>query len=163
MFFVLLLIWLDATGKIKNILSIFSGPALTGEGTSSDTTSSGGTTASSGGTTASSSAPSSSVSGNESLYRKALQAAGFTQQGINTMIAIGKAESGLRSEATLSTPKEYSVGAFQINLKAHPQVSESAARDPYQAAAYAYQLSGGGKNYTPWTTYTSGKYKGYIP
>jgi hypothetical protein len=158
MFFTLLLIWLSATGKLKNILSVFSGPSLTGEGLSTPSSVSAASS-----NPEASSGPSGSLSANESLIRKALRAAGFDPQGVNTMVAIGKAESGLRSNATLSTSREYSVGPFQINLKAHPNVSEEAARDPYQASAYAYQLSGGGKNYSPWTTYTSGKYKRYLP
>jgi hypothetical protein len=152
MFFALLLIWLDATGKLKNVMSVFAKPSLvSSEPSTPSSTSSKGAVANG------------AVAPNESLIRKALRAAGFDQQGVNTMVAIGKAESGLRPDYTLSTSREYSVGPFQINLKAHPQISEATARDPYQAAAYAYQLSGGGKNFNPWTTYTSGKYKGYLP
>jgi hypothetical protein len=97
---------------------------------------------------------------NEMTMRKALRSAGFTDRGVNTMIAIGKAESGLRSNAT--SPSGTMVGPFQFNLKAHPYISEKEARDPEAAAVHAYNLSGGGKNYRAWEVYTNGKYRQYL-
>jgi hypothetical protein len=144
--FILLLIWLDSVGKLQDIMAGF---AIASTPSQSEINT----------LTGVSNKP---TSNNESVIRQALKSAGFTQQGIDTMTAIGKAESGLRSNATLSTSKEYSVGAFQLNLKAHPYIPESEARNPNTAALWAYKLSGGGSNFTPWTTYTSGIYRKYI-
>lgn len=149
MLFILFLIWLSNSGRLKSLMGVFNSSSL-----SEDDKTIGKITGSG--------ASSSGVSANESSIRKALRAAGFDQSGVDTMIAIGKAESGLRTNATLSTSREYSVGPFQINLKAHPYVSEEDARNPSTAAKFAYILSGGGKNFRPWTTYTSGKYRKYL-
>jgi hypothetical protein len=53
---------------------------------------------------------------------------------------------------------EFSVGPFQINLLAHPQISEECARDPVCAARYALKLP-----LTAWTTFRSGEYLKYLP
>jgi hypothetical protein len=148
--FILLLVWLDSVGKLKDIITSFSIVNAPGQTEINQLTGVSNKPASVG------------SSNSSSVIRQALKSAGFTQQGVDTMTAIGYAESGLRSNATANTSKEYSVGPFQINLKAHPYIPESEARDPTTAAKWAYQLSGGGKNYTPWTTYTSGKYRRYI-
>jgi hypothetical protein len=144
---ILFMIWLDQTGRLKSVMGVVSAPDNANALALSELT---GTSANTG------------SASNKSEIAKALKAAGFDSKGVNTMLAIGMAESGLRTNATADTPKEYSVGPFQINLKAHKQITEAEARNPVTAAAFAYQLSGGGKNYTPWTTYTSGKYKRYL-
>jgi hypothetical protein len=144
------MIWLDVTGKLKKVMGVFSDTYK--PITTSSVAQPSNTTLASGDT----------VTGGESVIRKALKAAGFDKAGVDVMTAIGKAESSLNTAARNITSKEYSIGAFQLNLRAHPYISEADALDPYKAAKWAYQLSGGGKNFNPWTTYTSGKYKGYL-
>jgi hypothetical protein len=151
MLLLLLFIWLNSSGKLKSILSISGGPSLVGEIPGGAIVTDYGNAQSKPGT----------VSSNEQTIRNALTAAGFTAGNVDVMTAIGKAESGLRSEATANTSKEYSVGPFQINLKAHPYIPEAEARNPVTAAQWAYKLSGG-SNFQPWTTYTSGKYKQFL-
>jgi hypothetical protein len=53
-------------------------------------------------------------------------------------------------------------GWFQINSKAHPDVSDTCAHNAQCNARAALRISGGGHNFTPWTTYKSGAYKGYL-
>jgi hypothetical protein len=90
-----------------------------------------------------------------------LRGAGFSEDLIPTMTAIGQAESSGRSNALNSTPKEHSVGLWQINLKAHPEYSEEQMRDPQQnarAALDVYQKQG----LKAWGAYTDGRYKKYV-
>lgn len=72
---------------------------------------------------------------------------------VNTAIAICKCESGGNANALNSTPPDYSVGLFQINLYgslAKNRPSEAWLRDPHNNVNYAYQMwqSSG---WTPWT------------
>lgn len=95
----------------------------------------------------------------------AVRAAGFGPVETRTMVAIARAESGCNPQATCRScggVREYSVGAFQLNLLAHPHIPEAEARDVYAAARWAYQISRQGTDFRPWTTYTSGKYGLYL-
>ncbi len=84
------------------------------------------------------------------------------------MAAIALAESGGDTAATANTSAEYSVGVFQINLRAHPESSggpsEACARQLECSAAYAYRLyQGRGGNFTDWTMFKNGGYRKYLP
>jgi hypothetical protein len=150
--FVLFLIWLDSTGRMKGILTVFNAAP-------SDTKNVDALTAAAG----TNAAGVKTKDANQAAIAAALSKAGFDTQGIKKMMAIGMAESGLATNGpNMVSSVENSAGPFQINLKAHPYVSEAQARDPVTAAKIAYDLSGGGKNFTPWTTYTSGKYKRFL-
>lgn len=81
----------------------------------------------------------------------------------DTIAAIALAESGGDDQATANTSREYSVGVYQINLKAHPDISEQDARDLATSSAYVYRLSSGGTNFQPWTMYKNGGYKNHLP
>lgn len=60
------------------------------------------------------------------------------------ILATMRCESGLDPQATNHTSREFSVGIAQINLKAHPDITETQARDPEFAAAFiAEQFSTG--------------------
>lgn len=109
---------------------------------------------------------------------RACRTVGFEGDALVTMIAIAGAESGWNAEATNDTRRfselgedgiwrdpntgeslpprtqpEYSVGAFQINLLAHRQVTEEEARDYERAAYVAYGISRRGTDFTPWSTF----------
>lgn len=96
---------------------------------------------------------------------EAVRAAGFTRDQALTMVAIAQAESGCDSAATCDScvvgVEEYSVGAFQLNLLAHPQISEAEARNIWTAAQWAYEISAQGTNFRPWTVYRTGAYRRY--
>lgn len=77
--------------------------------------------------------------------------------------AIAMGESGGDNQATANTSREYSVGVYQINLKAHTDITEADARDLNASSVYAYRLSQGGTNFTPWTIYKTGVYLNFLP
>ncbi len=99
------------------------------------------------------------------------KSSGFqTPQAIATITAISLAESGgntssINTGYTLPTgaQSENSVGLAQINTLAHPNYSASALTNPFTNLAAALNISGGGTNFTPWTTYTNGAYQKYLP
>lgn len=92
----------------------------------------------------------------------AILEAGFPPSEIERALAIIAAESGGDPGATNDTPgQEYSVGPWQINLMAHPQVGEACARDLECSTRYAYSLFST-QGWQPWGAYTSGAYKEHL-
>lgn len=57
---------------------------------------------------------------------------------------------------------ERSFGLWQINTLAHPQYDETQLLDPAYNARAALAVSSGGKNWRPWSTFTSGLYRKYL-
>ncbi len=91
-------------------------------------------------------------------------AAGFTGDGLNTIVAIAHAESGLDTAARhVNSDAQSSVdrGILQINNYWHSEVSDSCAYDPACAFQSGYSISQNGTNFTPWSTYNSGAYRQY--
>lgn len=85
--------------------------------------------------------------------------------------AIAMAESGGNTEAHNSVPPDNSYGLWQINMlgplgpqrrKAFGLTNNEQLYDPLTNAKAMAKISNGGKNWVPWTTYTSGKYKLYM-
>lgn len=100
-----------------------------------------------------------------------LRGAGFTGEGLRTAMAVALAESGGNARAYNPKGRDLSYGLFQINMlggmgperrKKYGLASNEALFDPATNARVAYALSNGGKNWKPWTTYTSGKYQKYL-
>lgn len=96
--------------------------------------------------------------------------AGFRGDALRNAVAIAFPESGLRPGA-LNDRGELSHGLWQINMdpaygasrrKAFGIQDNAQLYDPATNAAAAFNVSGGGKNFNPWTTYTSGKYKPFL-
>jgi hypothetical protein len=109
-----------------------------------------------------------------------LQNAGFSGASLSTAYGIVKAESGGRSGAYNPNGLDKSYGLFQINMenndprnpnmgikrneaylkkyKSIGYTGEQSLLDPNINAKIAYDISKGGTNFNPWTTYTSGKY-----
>lgn len=110
------------------------------------------------------------LSANEiGLYAKQ---AGFPDASIPTAVAIALAESSGNPSAHNAVPPDDSYGLWQINmlgpllqerLKAFGISSASALLDPMINAKAAFIVSNGGKNFNPWTTFTSGAYQKYLP
>ena len=103
----------------------------------------------------------------------ALIAAGFDPVSATTMTAIAGAESGwddaaLGDQALQTASWGPSYGLFQIRtLKA--DTGRGTDRDinrlagsPAEQAAAAYQISGGGRDFSPWTAFTSGAYQSFL-
>lgn len=102
-----------------------------------------------------------------------LTAAGFSPAAATTMTAIAGAESGYDDRAVGDVGLENStwgpsVGLFQIRtLKS--QTGSGSARDiaalqgsDIAQAHAAYDISRGGTDFTPWTTYTTGAYQRFL-
>jgi hypothetical protein len=51
-----------------------------------------------------------------------------------------------------------SFGLWQIHVPDHPEVDASRLFDPNYNAAAAFEISAQGTNWSPWTTFTSGRY-----
>ena len=86
------------------------------------------------------------------LYQAAIQA-GFDPQNAAIAAAVAMAESGGRTDA-LNSSGEYSVGPMQINLQAHPQYANADINSPLGAMRAAYEISGGGSDWSPWSAYS---------
>jgi hypothetical protein len=85
-----------------------------------------------------------------------------SNMAIAIMVAISLAENPGMDSATNSPPnRDGSIdrGPFQINSRAHADVSDACAHDLACSAKAAYRISNGFHTFTPWTTYTSGAYK----
>jgi hypothetical protein len=93
------------------------------------------------------------------------QAAGLKGNAITIASSIAMAESkgdtSIINPGTAAIP-EYSVGLWQINLRAHPQYTVTNMKNPTQNAAAMYSISGGGTKWTDWSTYTNGAYLQYM-
>lgn len=81
---------------------------------------------------------------------------GFPDPKLAAAIAMG--ESGGKIAAVNITPREHSVGLWQINTKVHPFTPEEMI-DPLLNARAAFAISKGGTNWRPWGAYTNGSYK----
>lgn len=92
----------------------------------------------------------------------AAKSAGFQGNGLIVAVAVAMAESGGNPNAHNVTPQEDSRGYWQINVRAHPTYRLMNLYDGRVNARAAYQISNGGLNWRPWTTYTSGAYKAHI-
>ena len=80
-----------------------------------------------------------------------------------TAAAIVMAESGGKTRAR-NVNKDGSIdrGLFQINNKAHPNVSDACADNPQCAARAALRISSGGKDWSPWSAYKNGAYRKFL-
>lgn len=87
--------------------------------------------------------------------------AGFRGEALVTIVAIAGAESGWRPDAVGDSG--WSHGLWQVYTKAHPQYPAARLKDPAYNAAAAWEISGGGGNFRPWSVYKSGAYKQYLP
>jgi hypothetical protein len=77
--------------------------------------------------------------------------------------AIAMAESGGNPKSAADTPRELSIGLWQINLKAHTQYTRPQMENPLLNAKAAFAISKHGKDWRPWGAYTNGSYKAFVP
>ena len=82
--------------------------------------------------------------------------AGFPNAKLATAVAL--AESGGNPGAELHTPREWSIGLWQININAHQRYSKPQLLNPDANARAAVQISKSGTDWTPWSAYNSGRY-----
>lgn len=102
-----------------------------------------------------------------------LRLAGFTPEQAHLMQAIAKAESGHQlncfgDESLVTSKWAYSYGLYQIRgLKA--ETGKGTCRDVerlrlnvLEQSKCAYEISGGGTNFRPWSVYLNGKYRQWL-
>jgi len=85
--------------------------------------------------------------------------AGFTGAAADRIAAIAMTESSGNIYAHNPKYPDDSYGITQINALAHGAVAKEAYGNPLRAMQLAYRISKGGRDFTPWTTYTSGAYR----
>lgn len=100
---------------------------------------------------------------------RAAHRAGFRGEGLTNAVAIALAESGGNPRAANRTAPDDSHGLWQVNYFGNLKGGRTkkfgppeAQYDPDTNAKAAYQISGAGRNFRPWTTFTSGKHKQYL-
>ncbi|MFC6088528.1 type VII secretion target [Saccharothrix lopnurensis] len=106
----------------------------------------------------------------EEIARHA-HAAGFRGEDLTIAVAVALAESGGDPRAHNDTPPDNSYGLWQINMlgsmgparrREFGLGSNRELFDPRENAKAANRISGDGRSWTPWTTYTSGKYRRHL-
>lgn len=97
------------------------------------------------------------------------QNAGFSGPNLSTAAAIALAESGgdpdaYDPETAAGAPAgKGSVGLWQIFQEEHPELAGWNLKDPQVNACAANLIFQKAKGFTPWSTFTSGKYKTFLP
>jgi Lysozyme like domain len=76
--------------------------------------------------------------------------------------AVAMAESGGNANAVGDLMLGGSYGLWQINIKAHPQYMVGSLFDPAYNARAAFEISKGGTDWNPWTTFRTGAYLRYL-
>jgi hypothetical protein len=104
--------------------------------------------------------------GKQLSYKQSLAlcyAVGFRGRVITRAVAVACAESG-RYEGAYHVNDDGSVdrGYFQIN-DLHVELTDEEAYQAKPNAAYAFKLSQGGEDFTPWAAYNSGRYLLFVP
>lgn len=99
------------------------------------------------------------------------KAAGVSGDNLAIAVAIALAESGGNTTSHNAIPPDNSYGLWQINMlgslgparrSEFGISSNDALYDPAVNARAMIKISGGGTNWKPWTTYTSGKYRVFL-
>ncbi len=97
--------------------------------------------------------------------------AGFRGQDLTVAVAVALAESGGNPKAHNPVAPDDSYGLWQINMyrgmgpERREQFDLDSNRelfDPEENARAAWEISGRGQSFGPWSTYTNGAYKQYL-
>ncbi|MDT7782534.1 MAG: hypothetical protein QOF58_953 [Pseudonocardiales bacterium] len=110
-------------------------------------------------------APSAQAAGDIDLCVSNGRTAGFTGERLVVAVAVGMAESRCDPSARyVNSDSHNSVdrGLWQINDYWHPEVSDSCAYNAACNAREAYKISDQGSDWSPWSTYKSGRYKQFV-
>lgn len=91
----------------------------------------------------------------------AAASAGLSGSAQITAVAIAGAESGYDPASV--GDQGTSFGLWQIHLPAHPQYTAAQMVDPLANAAAMAEISSGGTNWHPWSTYNNGAYLAHMP
>lgn len=85
---------------------------------------------------------------------------GFPAGALDVAAAIAMAESSGVPSAV--GDQGTSFGLWQVHTPAHPEYTAAELFDPTENARAALAISRGGTDWTPWSTYNSGKYLRYL-
>lgn len=97
--------------------------------------------------------------------------AGFRGEDLTIAVAVALAESGGDPRAHNDVPPDNSYGLWQINMlgalgparrREFGLESNRELFDPAENAKAANRISGDGRSWTPWSTYTNGAYRQYL-
>lgn len=107
------------------------------------------------------------------MIAKLARHAGFTGEALTTAVAIALAESRGNARAIGDTKLQNSkwgpsVSIWQVRTLNSEKGKgtdrdQVANMDPARNAKSAFNISGGGKNFKPWSVYTKGLYQQYLP
>lgn len=96
---------------------------------------------------------------------------GFQDPDVAAAVAMAESEGNPRARGDLTVG--ISLGLWQVNLRWHPEWRDEAdldgskgthkLYDPDTNASAALAISHGGTYWKPWSTYTSGAYKRFLP
>lgn len=92
----------------------------------------------------------------------AARSAGFKGGALRTAIAVAMAESGGNPRAHGDRSLGGSYGLWQVHHPSHPQYPIAKLLNARYNARAAYQISGGGRNWGPWTTFRTGAYRQFL-
>ena len=97
--------------------------------------------------------------------------AGFRGDGLVVAVAVALAESGGNPSAHNATPPDDSYGLWQINMLGalgpdrrhrYGLASNQALFDPATNARVVHAIADGGRDWTPWATYTRGTHRRFL-
>lgn len=94
-----------------------------------------------------------------------LETTGMQHGNARIGAAVAEAESSGRSAALCDScagVREYSVGPWQINLDAHPDVTAACAQDLACVVPVVDRISAHGMDWSPWSTYNSDAYLSHL-
>jgi hypothetical protein len=98
--------------------------------------------------------------------------AGFRPTELDTAVAVALAESAgdpdcydPETAAPGGTPEgQGSYGLWQVYLKEHPEFANANLKDPQVNACAAFAIYRSARSsFEPWSTYTEGKYRAFLP
>lgn len=90
------------------------------------------------------------------------QGAGFSGNSANTAAAIAMAESGGNPNAINFADPGGSYGLTQINAAYNGPGALNTLGDPAEAFSQMFNLSNGGSNFSPWSTFNNGSYLPFL-
>lgn len=100
----------------------------------------------------------------DAVIANAAKTAGFPADQVGTAVAVALAESGGRETVThRNSNGTTDYGLWQINSVHGSLLQQGDWRNPVDNAKMAMQVSGGGTNWHPWSTFSSGAYLLFLP
>jgi hypothetical protein len=87
---------------------------------------------------------------------------GFRKPKVAAAIAMAESSGDPLARGENRKPRSTDRGLFQINDRWHPEVTDKCAYDARCNAEAAYEISKGGRDWTPWSTWHNGAYEQFL-